>query len=251
MMKILFIASGSKGNATFIDSGKTLIQIDMGITKKRLVEGAKELGRTLDDIEGVLITHEHSDHIKGLNLIANRVPIYASEGTVDDCVDSLIFPGEEVQIGDFFITPFKSSHDAINPMNFVIRCGNERLGYITDTGMILDEGLKLLKDCDYYLIESNHDVEMEQKSRRPRMLIKRVLGDFGHLSNVDSANYACELLGPHTKAFYLGHLSDDCNTPQKALETYTRVFEVNRVDPSRFEIRCTSQLKFVKGGSWE
>lgn len=250
-MKILFLASGSKGNATLIDSGNTLLLIDMGISRKLLASGVSALGRELGDIEGVLLTHEHSDHIKGIKYIAKDIPIYASAGTIDKHVDVIVNPDEEFEVGDFAIMPFSSSHDAANPLNFLIRCGKEKLGYVTDTGLIFDKGLALLKDCDYYLMESNHDRAMERKSKRPQMLIQRIMGDLGHLSNIDSASYICELIGPHTKGIYLGHLSDDCNTPELAIETYQRVFRDYGIDYTKYDIRCTSQTDFVKGGSWE
>ncbi|MCR5491276.1 MAG: MBL fold metallo-hydrolase [Bacilli bacterium] len=251
MIRALFVCSGSKGNATLIDSGKTLIQIDMGTTLKRLKLGLAEMNKTIDDIEGVVFTHDHSDHIKGASMMAKRTPLYATEGTLDEYVDSLIFPGQEFEIGDIKIMPFKASHDAINPVNFVIQVGDERMAYITDTGIITEEGLSLIKDCDYYLMESNHDIMMEKKSHRPAYLIARVLGDEGHLSNVDSAHYACDVIGPHTKAIYLAHLSDDCNTHEVALDTYKRVFMEREIDIHNYDIRCTSQAKSVKGGDWE
>ena len=251
MIRALFVASGSKGNATLISSGNTLILIDMGITLKRLKAGLLEFGKTLDDIDGVIFTHDHSDHIKGAHMLAAKIPFYATEGTIDEYVDSLIFPGEEFEIGDIKIMPFQSSHDAVNPVNFVIQTGEERMAYITDTGIILEEALPLLRDCDYYLMESNHDIMMEKRSRRPAMLIARVLGEYGHLSNVDSANYICDLIGPHTKGIYLAHLSDDCNTHEVAINTYKKVFAEREMRFEDYEIKCTSQIKSVKGGDWE
>lgn len=251
MIRALFVCSGSKGNATLIDSGNTLIQIDMGTTLKRLKAGLSEMGKTIDDIEGAVFTHDHSDHIKGAYMLASRIPLYATEGTIDDYVDSLIFPGEEFEIGDFHILPFRSSHDAANPVNFVIRVGEERLAYITDTGILTSEMLQLIENCEYYLLESNHDIMMEKRSHRPKPLIDRVLGDHGHLSNVDSAHYACDVIGPKTKAIYLAHLSDDCNTHEVAINTYKRVFAERGIDFDNYEIKCTSQAKSVKGGDWE
>ena len=247
MIHLLFIRSGSKGNATLIDSGNALIQIDMGVPLKYIREGCSLLGKTLKDIQGVFYTHNHSDHIKDAHKLRKYCPAYADKETAD-WAEHPLYPGVGEQIGDLLVFPFSVSHDAPNPLNFLIYCGDTRVAYITDTGYLSEENLHLIKDCDYYLIESNHDIKMERNSGRPRYLINRVLGEFGHLSNIDSALYMSELVGPKTKGIYLGHLSDDCNTHEIALETHRRVYEEKGIDWTKLDLRCTSQQEIILGG---
>lgn len=224
-MNIVFVSLGSKGNATLIQEGDTLIQIDMGVTKKAVAEGLKILGKEFKDIQAVFITHEHSDHIKGLELYHNRIPVYCGEGTLPDIdEDHVLEEGVSVEIGDLTLLPFRSSHDAVNPMNFILFGGGKKLGYVTDTGTIKKNGQALLRNCDYYLMESNYGVKELLQGSYPAYLKKRIHGKHGHLSNIDSAKFCASFLGPKTKQIFLGHISDENNTPEIALSTYREIF---------------------------
>ncbi len=251
-LRFEFIGSGSKGNATLIQYGSTLIQVDMGVPLKRLKEGLKALGKTIEDIDAVLITHEHHDHVGTLNLLKKRgVKAYATRDTIPDDVDVEIHPGMSYSIGEIQVTPFSSSHDASDPLNFVFSFGEETLAYVTDTGIIKKENKKLLKDHTYYLFESNYDKEMLRLSGRPASLQARIRGKHGHLGNEQSAAYMCEFLGPHTKKIYLAHLSEDCNRPEIALSTYKEVFNNEGII---FPMECVIPLKqweCVEGGDDE
>ena len=247
MIRIAFVRSGSKGNATLIDSGNVLIQIDMGVTLTNLKLGCEALSRSPQDIEAVFYTHNHADHIKNAYMMSRFCPCFASRETIEDA-DFELSAGVGEQIGDITVIPFSVSHDAPDPLNFLILVGEERFAYITDTGYLSEENLTFLKDCDYYLIESNHDIQMERRSRRPRYLKERVLSDLGHLSNIDSALYMTRLIGPHTKGIYLGHISDDCNTHDIALRTHRETYEKEGIDWTRYDLRCTSQSDIVIGG---
>lgn len=236
-----FIGSGSKGNATLIQCGSTLIQVDMGVPLKRLKEGLGALGKTIEDIDAVLITHEHHDHVGTLNLLKKRgVKAYATRDTIPDDVDVEIRPGTGFSIGEIQVKAFSSSHDASDPLNFVFSFGEETMAYVTDTGTIKKENKKLLKDHTYYLFESNYDKEMLRLSGRPASLRARIRGNHGHLGNEQSAAYMCEFLGPHTKKIYLAHLSEDCNRPEIALSTYKEVFESKGI---AFPMECVIPLK--------
>ncbi len=247
-MKIAFLASGSKGNATLISTEKTLIQIDMGVPLKMVDAGLKKLGKTRKDIQAVLITHEHTDHIGCLPLYHDQIPVYAGEGTLPK-IDEEILPGVMIEIGDIRIMPFSSSHDAVNPFNFIIYADNEKLGYVTDTGVILEDGLTLLNDCTYYLFESNYDVKMLYASNRPAYLKERIDGDHGHLSNYDSACYLSSLIGKHTKQIFLGHISPECNTHDLALLTHETVYREKGVSLEGISLTCTKRWDLVLGGS--
>lgn len=250
MLKALFIRSGSTGNATLITDGTTLVLIDMGLTKKLLKEGCAVFDKKIEDIDAAFFTHAHSDHTSGSRFLKGVVPCFASEGTLDE-PDFTIEEGVAETIGDITVLPFGVSHDAPNPVNYLILCKGEKFAYVTDTGYLSEENLALLHNCDYYLIESNHDIKMEVKSHRPKILIKRVLSDLGHLSNIDSAKYMVEMMGNKTKGIYLAHLSDECNTHDIALSTHRRVYEEAHIDWTSLDLRCTSETSMVKGGDWE
>ncbi|MBO4540510.1 MAG: MBL fold metallo-hydrolase, partial [Bacilli bacterium] len=160
------IGSGSKGNAVLIASRNTLIQIDMGVPLKRVKEGLTLLGKSKEDIKAIFITHEHSDHVGTLNLYHGKIPVFASEGTPLE-IDYQIEPYQPIAVGDLNIVPFPVSHDAANPMGYVIEGDGQRLGYVTDTGDLSDDALLLLRDCEFYYFESNHDLKMLRESDRP------------------------------------------------------------------------------------
>lgn len=248
-MNIVFVSLGSKGNATLIEEGDSLIQIDMGVSLKAVSAGLQILHRDFKDIQALFLTHEHSDHIKGLPLYHDRIPIYCGEGTVPGIDEEhLLEEGVSVEVGDLTILPFRSSHDAVNPMNFILLGGGKKFGYVTDTGMIRKRGQSLLKNCDYYLMESNYGVKELFEGKYPPYLKRRIHGKKGHLSNIDSALYCATFIGPKTKQIFLGHISDENNTPEIALATYRDVFAENHVDMDQFKIIAIPQLTLQIGG---
>lgn len=249
-MDIVFVSLGSKGNATLIREGGTIIQVDMGVSLKAVKKGLDVLNADFSDIAGVFITHEHSDHIGGLPLYQNKVKdIYASEGTllgIDE--EHTLQEGEAVDVGSLTILPFRSSHDANNPMNFIILGGGKKFGYVTDTGYIRKTGLALLKNCDYYLMESNYGVKELLTGKYPPALKRRIHGKKGHLSNIDSALYLTDLIGDKTKQVFLGHISLDNNTPELAEETYRQVFAEKEVSLEGIDLVAIPQLTMQIGG---
>src|SRR5574344_23598 len=158
MIRVLILGSGAKGNATLVYDAKTLFQIDMGLPFCRVEEGLESIHKTKKDIQAILITHEHTDHISGLSVERN-VPVYSGEGTLPH-PDKLLQSTKSFTLGDFSITPFSVSHDAANPMGFLIKEHEESLVYVTDTGYLPDDDLALMKGATYYVIESNHDYKM-------------------------------------------------------------------------------------------
>lgn len=247
MLSFAFVGSGSKGNATLIYSGKTLIQIDMGVSLCRIRESLKTFKKDIGDIKGVLLTHEHGDHIGTLPLYKGKIPIYAALGAYE--TPNLLMPGISIEIGDIKITPIKTSHDTVNPIGFVIECEGEKMGYITDTGKLSKTTLRALKNCDYYLFESNHDYEMLMTSNRPMCLKRRIHSDHGHLSNVSSSAYMMTLIGPKTKEIYLAHLSEECNTPELAMKAYEEAFALEGIDMSKYRVEPLKQWETVYGGA--
>lgn len=251
MLKFLNIASGSKGNATLIYDESTLFMIDMGVSLKNLLEGLDKINRHIEDIEGTFITHEHIDHIKGVDFLFSRnIPVFTSKHTPLD--ESEHFDvGEEFHLGDFYIKSFHSSHDAADPVGYIIRHKDESLLYLTDTGEISETNLLLMKDCTYYIIESNHDLMMLMKSSRPMALKERIHSDHGHLSNSESVHCLASVIGENTKAIYLAHISEECNTPSLAINTYRQYLSETGVDLSKLQILALKQHEMTFGGDDE
>lgn len=248
MIAFEFIASGSKGNATLLYDGETLIQVDMGISLKRLKEGLSALKKDVSDIQGVFITHEHSDHVCSLPRLRSKgVKAFSTPSTLSS-PDVILKPLESLRIGTIDVLPFSSSHDASDPLNFVFTLNGKKLAYITDTGVIKAKNLPFLANCDYYLFESNHDKSMLASSSRPESLKKRIAGKHGHLSNVQAGEYLASLIGDKTKKIYLAHISEECNTPEIALETIQRIFAEKQVAFPIEDIVPLRQYSLVEGG---
>lgn len=225
MIRFSTLASSSKGNATVIHGGETVLMVDTGISASRIRKGLSECELTLPQISGILYTHEHTDHLCGLGVLSKRaaLPIYCSRYLQDDlrcCAPNARFtflePGAPVQIGDFRVTAFCTSHDAIDPLGYLFECGGTRLGYITDTGRILRDMNSLLKDVDGLILESNYDPDMLHNSGRPYALIDRIQGQWGHLSNEQACDFVRSIAHPGLQTLVLVHLSQDCNTPALA-----------------------------------
>ena len=246
MISFIVVGSGSKGNATLLFDEETLIQIDMGLPMRRVTAALESIKKNKTDLQGILITHEHTDHIKNLSMYKGKVPIYASKGTIE-YFDHEVIPFDSFEIGTFSVIPFKTSHDAANPVGYVIISGKTKLVYLTDSGYVPEESLDYLRDADYYIMESNHDLKMLMKSNRPAILKRRIKGDEGHLSNIDSAIYLSELVGPKTKGIYLAHLSEECNLPELAIEAYQKTFKKKEV-PYDINIVCLKQNEAIRGG---
>lgn len=242
-MRLCSIASGSSGNCIYVGSDNTHILVDVGISRKRIEEGLKKADLTGYDIAGILITHEHSDHIQGLGVLARRyeIPMYATKGTIDGILHSSRYLGEfnqnlfreivideDVEIGDLSIHPFHISHDAKEPCGYRIASKESSVAIATDMGTfdkyIVDE----LQGLDAILLEANHDVRMLQAGPYTYALKQRVLSDYGHLSNENSGLLLNQILHKGLKHIMLGHLSKENNMPEIAYETVK--FEINVAD---------------------
>lgn len=227
-MRIHVLASGSGGNCLLLEDRDTKLLIDAGISRRRVAAALKTLGYELDQICGVLITHEHSDHISGLlNLVKDReLPVFAPHtvaarllGALPDLQDHLqIIPvGESFPLGEVRITAFHTSHDTDESVGYRVE-GEGVYAHATDTGCVTEEMRRALLGADTVLLESNHDEAMLRYGPYPFYLKKRILSERGHLSNADCAAFARELAGSGTRQIILAHLSRENNTPGKALE---------------------------------
>ena len=246
-MRFIVIQSGSKGNATLIiDQGRVLL-IDMGITLKVLKEALEKEGLNLYNISAMLLTHEHTDHTKGIEYLP-PLPIYCTKETYERENVVELEPYKTFNIDHFSITPVSTSHDVHNPLGFVIENSEEKLVYLTDSGKITVKTLQKLKNADYYIIESNHDPDMLMATNRPMFLKKRILSNKGHLSNEQSATYMCKCIGDKTKEIVLAHLSEEANDPCLALDTYMKVFKDANISLDNIKVYCANQHYSVEGG---
>ena len=225
MLQLLPIASGSTGNCMLVDLDGHRILIDLGVTAKALSAALNTNGYGWDDIDAVLITHSHSDHVKGLDVCMKRIaaPVYTSGTTRDTLMldRALILPyTEKVEIiPGVQVTAIRTSHDCAGSIGFLIESTGCRLGYLTDLGVIPDSTMELLFGCDCIVIESNHDVEMLRYGPYPVHLKRRILSDHGHLSNTDASAAIARFAEHGTKHFFLAHLSQENNRPSLALDS--------------------------------
>lgn len=248
-MKIHIIESGSKGNATIIENGGRILLIDMGISLTSLKEALNSLNRNVYDIDCLLLTHSHSDHTKGIKYLP-PLPIYCTKNTYDAENIIEIKPYESFTLNGVEITPVLASHDGCGDcVGYILDNKKDKVVYLTDTGYIPDNTLSLMKNADYYVIESNHNLKMLYQTNRPPELKARIASDYGHLSNEDSACYICEVIGDKTKEVILAHLSEEANAPEVALKAYEKKFRKFHISLDKIKIKCASQHKMIHGGN--
>ncbi|MEA3321514.1 MAG: MBL fold metallo-hydrolase [Bacillota bacterium] len=217
------LASGSTGNAIYVATEEHSLLIDAGLSGKKMQELFNGIGKKIEDLSGILVTHEHSDHIKGLGVLARKykLPIYANEKTWK-AMDGLVgvipteqkfnFEIEQVKsFGGLDVQSFGVSHDAAEPMFYSFHDGDKKVVVITDTGYVSDRMKGIISDADAYVFESNHDVQMLQMGHYPWSIKRRILSDVGHVSNEDAALAMADVMGDKTKRIYLAHLSKDNN----------------------------------------
>lgn len=232
-MELCSIASGSSGNCIYVGTEKTKLLVDAGISCKRIESGLSQLDINPESIKGILVTHEHSDHISGLGVMQRRyhVPIYAtaetfsamarmkSLGRLDGSLFHIIEPDQSFEIDDIVVNPFSISHDAANPVAYTFDSDGHKIGVATDLGKYDDYIIKNLENSELLLLEANHDINMLQVGAYPYVLKRRILGDRGHLSNDNCGRLIKNLLHDKLKQIYLGHLSKENNFPDLAYET--------------------------------
>lgn len=233
MMELCSIASGSSGNCICAGSENCHVLIDAGISGKRIEAGLNSVDLKTSEMQGILVTHEHIDHIAGLGVVARRygIPIYATAGTIDAVlhtksvgkIDEELFheiqPEVDFTIGDLTIEPIPISHDAAQPVAYKIKQPGKAMAVMTDLGNYDDTIVEKIKGLDVLLLEANHDVHMLQVGSYPYPLKQRILGDRGHLSNELSGRLLGSVLHDDFKTVFLGHLSKENNYPELAYET--------------------------------
>ena len=234
--------SGSSGNALFIGGGDTRLLIDAGMPGKSIEGALREIGVLPETLTGIAVTHEHSDHVKGVGILSRKyhIPVYANEGTWNGMARAvgevpagcrrITRTDEDFYIGDLALLPFAIPHDAAEPVGYRVFCAGHSVGTATDIGHMTKKILQTLAGTEVLLLESNHDPEMLRRNPHyPLQLKQRILGSRGHLSNDDSANALLSLYETGVRQVLLGHLSGENNTPARALDTAVRRLEQNGV----------------------
>ncbi len=241
-MKISAIASGSNGNAILLQNSNTSLLVDIGISKKRILDGFTYFNQRVEDVDGILITHEHSDHIKGLGVFlrAYNIPVYATQGTIDYILScgslgdfdksllNVIKANNSFKIKDIDITPLDISHDANEPVCYRFDDNEKSCAIVTDLGCFNEYLVDNLYDLDAILVESNHDVNMLQTGAYPYYLKQRIWGNHGHLSNETCGDLINRIISDRLKCIILGHLSQENNIPLLAYEAVRN--EINFCD---------------------
>jgi phosphoribosyl 1,2-cyclic phosphodiesterase len=227
------LASGSKGNCIYVSSGHTKILIDAGISARMLQTRLAEINVDLADIDAILITHEHTDHIQGLKTLAFKmgIPVLANHDTAKGIVDTfhacpkfkIFSTGEPFEFGDLEIHPFSIQHDTLDPVAFTFRMNGMKLGFCTDLGFVTSLVQVHLQACDYLYVESNHQPSMVHASPRPMVYKQRVLSRSGHLSNEACGQLLAQVHHDKLKHVHLAHLSSECNSPETALSTVRNI----------------------------
>lgn len=244
-MRLSVLASGSKGNATYVEGGGVRLLIDAGISCRDLEKRLAAVGADPDGLDAILITHEHVDHVRGLARFAERhgTPIFANEGTAAVVERQCRLDGREpppftlfesrvpFALGGLTVTPVRTSHDTAEPVAYTLDDGAARLGYFTDLGFVSDEVAAALAACDALVLESNHDRTMLRCSGRPFALISRIAGDSGHLSNDQACEAVARCASSSLRALVLAHLSEECNQPDVARACMARALKARGLAP--------------------
>ena len=233
-MKLCVLASGSKGNSTYIESRQSKILIDIGMSCLYIEKSLDSIGVRPREISGILITHTHSDHINGLRVFLKKyhTTLYITEKIYNELssqveIENYVLIDKNFVLGNINIEVIKTSHDAEDSNGYIINDESSSLVYITDTGYINRKYHEKLSNKNYYVIESNHDVELLMNGSYPYHLKQRILGDRGHLSNKSCADYMAKFIGDNTKGVTLIHLSEENNRKEIAYSTFTDMLKEN------------------------
>lgn len=241
-LKFCSLASGSSGNCQYIAAGTTRILLDAGLSGKYIKTAVESISEEMTALSGILVTHEHSDHIHGVGVLMRRygLDVYANANTwnamlpklgkIDQSHVKVIENGVPFAIGDLEIKSISISHDAVDPVAFRFTDGKSHLAVATDLGTMTDEILKELLTVDFLMLESNHDVEMLKMGAYPYYLKRRILSEVGHLSNDNAGNIATLAVnGGRVQSILLAHLSKENNFPELAYETVSGILRENNI----------------------
>ena len=232
-MRMMTLASWSSGNCIYIGSENTHILIDAGITRKKIIEGLAKVNIKISEISAIFVTHEHSDHAKGIGVLSrnDEIPIYCTNGTkkgiynlggigeLNETLLHTVVADNDYVVGDLSIHSFTVSHDAKEPVAYTVSCGDKKVGIVTDLGCYNNYIIQNMQGCHSMLVEANHDINLLQVGSYPYYLKQRILSDKGHLSNELSGKLIDAILHSDVDNIILGHLSKENNYDKLAFET--------------------------------
>ena len=248
MLKFCSLYSGSSGNCLYVSSKNTKILVDCGTSCKKICEGLASINSSIEDIDAILVTHEHSDHVQGLGLVSKKfnIPVYANLETwnamekqkekIDERNVNVFENDSDFSLNELTIHPFSTPHDAANPCGFNIHNGKRKLSIATDLGHMDNDIFKELIHSSFVLLESNYEPEMLNASRYPFHLKQRIKGPYGHLSNETAGKTIAALMKKDLKQVMLGHLSKESNFPELAYKSVTEVLKQNGININDLEL---------------
>ena len=249
-VRLTILGSGSAGNCAYVETDETRILIDAGLSGRQIRKRLATIGRAPENLSGILITHEHSDHIQGLALLAQKmnVPVYCNRDTADalqrqfdtrfNC--RLFSTGSKFELGDVTVETFSVPHDAQDPVGFLLHTSEGRIGILTDLGHATRLAIERVRTANVLLLETNHDVKMVQDCpHRPWSLKQRILSRHGHLSNEAAADAMEQFMSADLRHVYLGHLSRECNKPELARSVMQE--RLGRIGAAHVQLHTTSQ----------
>jgi phosphoribosyl 1,2-cyclic phosphodiesterase len=247
--QLTILGSGSAGNCAYVETAETRLLIDAGFSARQTRKRLAGIGRGPEGLSGILITHEHSDHINGLAALCAQinVPIYCNRLTKEaiefqlQCrFDCRVFTtGASFEVGDISVDTFSIPHDASDPVGFLLRTPGGNIGFLTDLGHATKLALERVRAANVLVLETNHDLKMLQDSSRPWSLKQRIAGRHGHLSNNDAADAAEEIMSADLRHLYLGHISRECNRPSLAQQVIEQ--RLKKIGASHVTAELTSQ----------
>ncbi len=246
-LRFSVLASGSTGNAFYLESNETKLLVDVGLSGKKMDQLFSEINADPEGLSGILVTHEHSDHIKGLGILARKydLPIYANELTwraMENKIGKIPveqrfhFEANSIKtFGNIDVESFSVSHDAADPMFFNFYNGNKKVSLVTDLGYVSEKIKKTIEGANAYIFEANHDISMLQMGHYPWNVKRRILGDSGHVSNEDCGLALSEIINNATERVYLAHLSKDNNMKELARMSVDQVLKERDINIRLFD----------------
>lgn len=261
-LRFTVLSSGSTGNAMVVANDEVKVLIDAGLSAKKIDELLQERGMGARDLDAILVTHEHADHIKGLGAVARKydLPIYANEktwealnkqiGVIAEEKKHVLDTGSLFELGSMQIQSYGISHDAAEPVGYCFYDGDEKLGLATDLGYMSSKVKEQIIDSDVLILESNHDVELLRMGKYPWNIKRRILSDIGHLSNEAAGEGLCEILNGRTKRVYLAHLSRDHNMMELARLTVGNILEDHQIQLKEERVKLMDTY-FDRATPWD
>ncbi len=247
-MKISALASGSSGNCFYVENKNKAILVDCGLSCKQVEKRLMRIGRKIENVEGIFITHEHTDHIYGTDVLARKyqIPVFADKQIKNLCSqEDLIYQlKKETEISGMQVQAFSKKHDSVNPVSFNIING-KKISIMTDVGEACRNVKKNIKDSDFLLLEANHDLEMLEKGFYPDFLKRRIKSSKGHLSNKEAALTVLEYANENLKHVLLSHLSENNNTEEKVLQEFQLLKERKDLN-AKIDISSRQPTKLFK-----